>query len=31
MEQEQTAFRLLEGRHVFAVMPTGIASREVLE
>jgi superfamily II DNA helicase RecQ len=31
MEQELTVYRLLEGRDVFAVMPTGIAYREVLE
>jgi superfamily II DNA helicase RecQ len=31
MEQEQTVYRLLEGIDVFAVMPTGIACREVLE
>jgi superfamily II DNA helicase RecQ len=31
MEQEQTVYRLLEERDIFAVMPTGIACREVLE
>ena len=31
MEQEQSVYCLLEGRYVFAVMPTGIACREVLE
>jgi superfamily II DNA helicase RecQ len=31
MEQEQTVHCLLEGRDVFAVMPTGFACREVLE
>jgi superfamily II DNA helicase RecQ len=31
MEHEQTIYPLLEGRHVFVVMPTGIACREVLE
>jgi superfamily II DNA helicase RecQ len=31
MEQEQTVYRLLEGRDVFAVVPTGIACREVLK
>jgi hypothetical protein len=31
MVQEQTVYRLLEGRDVFAVMPMGIACREVLE
>jgi hypothetical protein len=31
MEQEQTVYCLLEGRDVFAVMPMGIACREVLE
>jgi hypothetical protein len=31
MEQEQTVYCLLEGRDVFAVIPTGIACREVLE
>jgi hypothetical protein len=29
MEQEQTVYCLLEGRYFFAVMPTGIACREV--
>jgi hypothetical protein len=31
MEQEQTVYCLLEERDVFAVMPMGIACREVLE
>jgi hypothetical protein len=31
MEQEQIVYCLLEGRDVFAVMPTGIACLEVLE
>jgi hypothetical protein len=31
MEQEQTVYRLLEGRDVFAVMPKGIVCREALE
>jgi hypothetical protein len=31
MEQEQTVYCLLEGRDIFAVMPMGIACREVLE
>jgi hypothetical protein len=31
MEQEQTVYRLFEGRDVFAVMPKGIACPEVLE
>jgi hypothetical protein len=31
MEQEQAVYRLLEGRDVFAIMPTRIACREVLE
>jgi superfamily II DNA helicase RecQ len=31
MEQEQIVYRLLKGRYVFAVMPTGIACRELLE
>jgi superfamily II DNA helicase RecQ len=31
MEQEQTVYHLFEGRDVFAVMPTGIACRAVLE
>jgi hypothetical protein len=31
MEQEQTVYCLLEEIDVFAVMPMGIACREVLE
>jgi hypothetical protein len=31
MEQEQIVYCLLEGIDVFAVMPMGIACREVLE
>jgi hypothetical protein len=31
MEQEQTVYCLLEWRDVFAITPTGIACREVLE
>jgi superfamily II DNA helicase RecQ len=31
VEHEQTVYCLLEGRDVFAVMPTGIACCEVLE